>query len=46
MARRKTHCTLPDSLLDLLDLSLAEALDVFKLLLSGYVDRLQDRFSE
>lgn len=46
MAKRKIHCTLPDSLLDFLNLGLAEALDVLKFLLGGYVDRLQEEFSE
>lgn len=46
MERWTTHCTLLDSLLDLLNFGLAEALDVLKLFLGGLVDRLRERSSE
>lgn len=46
MARGKTHRTLLDSLLDLLDFGLAEALDVLELSLGGLVNRLREGFSE
>lgn len=44
MARRKTHQTLSDSLLDLVDFGLAESFDVLKLPLGGYIDRLKVDF--